>query len=89
MTPIKFPEANTLFKAPSDMDESQVATIPAWTGQVRGGSCDGVPLVVVAWRPTEADLIALRSGEPVYLSMFGGLAPHFLTTNFQQAINVA
>jgi len=87
MTPVDFPELNKNFCAPSDMDESQVATLPAYAGQVRGGSCDGVPIVVVAWRPSAEEFQDLVDGKPVFISMFGGLPPHYLTTDFQQAIS--
>lgn len=89
MTPTNFPEANTQFKAPSDMDESQVATIPAHVCEVRGGSCDGVPMVVVAWMPSEQEIRDIVAGKPIFLSMFGGLSPHYLTTSFEQSINCA
>jgi len=89
MTPINFPEANTQYGPPKDMTESQVATIPAFAGEVRSGSCDGVHIVVVAWTPTAEELRDIMDGKPIFISMFGGLAPHYLTTSFEQAINVA
>ena len=86
MIPIKFPEANTTFGAPSDMDESQVMTIPGFAGQVTGGSCDGMPVVVVAWRPTPEELRDIVDGKPIFLSVFGGLPPHYMATSFEQAV---
>lgn len=85
MEAINFAEANTQFKAPDDLDESQCRTIPAYTGNIKGGSVDGAQVVVVAWLPNNEELDALMSGEPIYLSCIGGLPPHFLTTDFQQA----
>ena len=85
MIPAAFSEANCMFKAPSDMDESQVLAISAFQGTVLGGNLDGCPFVVVAWTPTPEDLERLQNGQPVYLSMLGGLSPHFLTTSFPEA----
>lgn len=64
-------------------------TIPAYIGKVNGGSVDGATLVVVAWRPTKAELANLVAGNPIYLSYLGGLPPHFLTTTFEEAANPA
>lgn len=89
MTPIDFPESNTVFGPPPDFTESQVLPIPAWQGNVPGGSCDGQPFVVVAWKPDAAELEVLNSGGAIFLSMFGGLAPHMLTTDFKQATHPA
>lgn len=80
MTPSTFPEANTAFKAPSDSSESQCCTIEAF-----GGSCDGVPMVITAWRPSPEELSELNRGGLVYLTVLGGLPPHFVTTSFDQA----
>jgi len=85
MKPANFPESNCVFGAPSDLDESQVLSIPAFTGTVIGGNLDGSRLVVVAWLPTPEEIEQLKTGAPVYLTMIGGLAPHFLSTTFQQA----
>lgn len=89
MTPVSFVQANANFSAPSDLHEQQVRTIPAFKGEVKFGSCDGVPLVVVAWKPDERELQALNAGEPVFLSCIGGLPPHFLTVSFTEATNPA
>lgn len=85
MNPANFPEANCQFKAPSDLDESQVFTIPAYKGTAHGGNLDGSNFVGVAWLPTPEEIEQLRNGQPIYLSMLGGLAPHFVTTDFKQA----
>jgi hypothetical protein len=88
MTPFKFPESNVAFGPPADLEESQVLTIHGWRGHA-GGSCDGIELVVVAHLPTPEDLARLNAGEPIFISMLGGLAPHFLTTRFVEATNPA
>jgi hypothetical protein len=84
-----FPESNCVFGHPPDLAESQVMPIPAYRGEVSGGSVDGVKLVIVAWLPTAEELEQLNAGAPVYLSSIGGLTPHFLTTSFEQAKHCA
>ena len=64
------------------MDESQVASIPAWVGSVDGGNCDGADVVVVAWQPSDEDVARIVAGEPVFLTVFGGLPPHCISTEF-------
>jgi hypothetical protein len=88
MTPIEFSQANSAFKAPNDLDESQCFTIPAHQRIIVGGNLDGARQVIVAWKPTELDLERLNKGEPIFISMLGGLAPHFLTTTFEEALSV-
>ncbi len=89
MIPATFPEANTSFKAPPDLHENQVATIPAYCGPIPGGSMDGERMIVVAWVPTTEELNDLNEGAPVFLTVIGGLPPHFLTTDFRNATNPA
>lgn len=89
MTPIDFNESNKVFGPPPDMTESQVQRIPAYVGKVPKGSCEGAPMVVVAWIPTPAEREALAEGSPVFLTFLGGLPPHVVTTNFAEATNLA
>lgn len=87
MNSVLFIEANTHLKPPSDLDESQCASIPAYVGQVNGKSCDGAPLIVVAWQPDEQELEDIKLGKPIFLSCLGGIPPHFLCTKFEFAIS--
>ncbi len=90
MTPVNFSGANKMFKAPPDFEESQVKTIPAFIGSVKGGSCDGQHVTVVCWQPTAEEIAAMLQGEPIFLTWFGlGLVPHMLTTNFHDATHPA
>lgn len=82
MSPVHFPQANTTFGPPGDMDESQVKTIHAFVGSVAGGNMDGSDVVIVAWQPDEADLARLNEGGQIFLQVLGGLAPHALMTEF-------
>ncbi len=63
--------------------------VPAYVCQIDQGSLDGLQLVVVAWVPDVTDLERLNSGLPVYLSVLGGLPPHFLSTAFEEAVRPA
>ncbi len=86
MKPVAFPEANARLGPPVDLAESQCLTVPAHITRAAGGSLDGSRLVVVAWQPDVAERQRLAAGGLVYLSCIGGLPPHFLTTDFQEAI---
>lgn len=80
------PKHNAVFKAPDDMDQSQVHSIPAFKGTIpHGSNLDGADFVVVAWRPDAEDLKRLLEGGMVYLTCLGGLPPHFLSTYFSAA----
>lgn len=89
MTPRDFHEANTRFHPPSDLEESQCFTIPAYLGTVDRGSVEGAKIVVVAWQLSPEDLYAMSRQEipTIYISMLGGLAPHFLSLSFKDSIH--
>jgi hypothetical protein len=87
--PAMFNEANFRFMAPDGLEESQVRTIPGFRGPIIGGSLDGEQMTVVAWKPDNQELARLMKGDPVFLSVLGGLPAHFLTTSFAEATNPA
>jgi hypothetical protein len=87
MIPIQFPEANTRYGPPPDLAESQCMTIHAYQGTVERGSVEGAAIVVVAWKPSPQEIEAMLAGKPIFLSCLGGLPPHFLSTDFETAIN--
>lgn len=89
MTPVRFAEANAIFGPPEGMTEHQVRRVPGYIGETLVGSCDGMKLVIVAHLPDERDKAAIAAGAPIFLTMVGGLAPHFLSTNFAEANNPA
>ncbi len=89
MKGVEFPEANCRFGPPPDLDESQCYTIPGFRGIVERGSVEGSAFVVVCHAPTPEERAAIAAGAPIFVTMMGGLAPHFLTTNFAEAINLA
>lgn len=88
MKPVDFLEANTLFGPPPGIDESQCATVRAYSGLAGGGSMDGSPLVVTAWKPEPRELEDIISGKPIFLTFVGvGLPPHMATTDFKLAVS--
>jgi hypothetical protein len=89
MIPVRFPEANTTYRHPEGLAESQVRTVMAFAGPVVGGSCDGENMVVVAWQPEPMDLVRLQHGHPIFLTTLGGLPPHLLSTDFDTATHPA
>ena len=89
MKPIQFEQANSKMGPPDELVESQCGTVATFKTQIVGGSCDGLPLCVVAWRPDESDIHTLVKGGVVFVSVIGGLPPHFLTTDFHSATHPA
>lgn len=89
MTPTRIPEFNAQFRAPPNLDESQCASVWAYVGQVARGTMDGATICVTAWQPTPEEIEAIRKGAPIFMSAFGGLAPHYLSTDFQTATHPA
>lgn len=89
MTAIEFPEANTRFGPPAGLDEAQVRPCVGHVREIVGGSCDGLPQVIVAWKPSNEDVKRIIDGELIYLSCIGSLPPHFLTTSFVAATQPA
>jgi len=85
MKPTGFKEANCVFGPPEGFEESQVVPIHAYQAQLAGGSCDGAPVVITAWLPSDDELAELNAGAPVYLTFLGGLPAHMATTSFKQA----
>lgn len=71
------------------MAEIHIASIRAYMGHVKGGVHDGEKLVVTAWKPNEAEIQAIKDGRPIFIAFLGGLPPHYVATNFQQAASIA
>lgn len=89
MTPVKFEHANTEYGPPINLEESQCRTIPAYQGEIVGGSCDGLKQVVVAYQLTNEEIYLLANGGLFYISMIGGLAPHYPSLSFYDATHPA
>lgn len=88
MTPIQFPEANRMFGPPPDLDESQCGRLFGFVGEINRGNLDGSIVTVTAWEPSPEERQAIADGRPIFVSFVGGLPPHFLTTSFQEAVNL-
>lgn len=89
MTPEVFPECNSRFNPPPNLDESQCHTLPAYAGMVLGGSCDGLAQVVVAYRLSLEDIEEIAKTGVIYITMLDGLLPHYLSFNFHDATHPA
>ena len=77
MKPTDFPESNILFGPPAGMDETQVHTTPAFCGKVHGGNLDGSSVA--------EEIEQIKAGAPIFLTVLGGLPPHFLSLSFKEA----
>jgi len=85
MNPLEqFPESNCVFKSPPDL-EGSCQEIRAYQGQCTSGIFDGAMQCITAWRPSEHDMEMMRRGNPIYLTVMGGLPPHRLSTSFNEA----
>lgn len=89
MRPEDFPESNCVFGPPAALAESQCHSVPAYKGEIKTGSCDGLKQVVVAWRFTKEEIEVLSNGGLLYLSVIGGLLPHYLSLSFHDATHPA
>lgn len=89
MRSVDFPEANKTFGPPADLTEEQCRAIRAHVAPVAGGSIDGAHIIVVAWKPSQEELLELEAGNPVFLTCVGSLPPHFITTSFREATHTA
>lgn len=86
MTPIDFPQANKTYGPPPDLDESQCRSIRSYQGIVKGGSIDGLPIVVTAYQPSDEDRLRIANGAPIFISFIvDRLVPHMLTLDFESA----
>lgn len=86
MTPATFKQANGILRPPEDLTDDQCESISSFTGQIQGGNLDGAPTFSVAWKPSLEELEAIALGEPVFLTVIGGMPPHFLTVGFPHGI---
>lgn len=90
MIPTTFPEANTRFGPPPDIDDSQCGTLTGFAGQIQQGSLEGAPIIVTAWKPSEEELAALHNGAPVFIGFItGGLPPHVVAVDFKSVAEPA
>lgn len=87
MTPTNFPEGTKPLHRPPSMSADQCGDLQVYAGEIEAGSCKGMKVVVAAWQPTEEEKMHIAAGKPVFVSMIGGMVPHFLTTTFSSATN--
>jgi hypothetical protein len=69
VTPVRFAQSNTVFKAPPGMDNcfDIHAAVVQWG--------DKSTTVLTAWKPSPEELVKLNLGEPVFLSVCGITMP--------------
>lgn len=89
MKAVNFPQANITIGPPSELDESQCRTIRALAGTVETGSIEGSQFIIVCHEPTPEERLNIAAGANIYLTMLGGLSPHFLTTTIGEAQSFA
>jgi hypothetical protein len=90
MTGIDFPETNITFGPPPHLTELLCLSIRAFQHDVLGGSCDGEPQVVVCYQLEPEEIAFLQqNGGKIFVSMLGGLAPHYLSFDFYNATHPA
>jgi hypothetical protein len=86
MNNVDHPLWNTDIGPPKGLEESQVHRVKAYQGTVPGPhAIEGLPFTAVAWKPSKEELQDLLNGGNVYLTVIGGLPPHFLTTNIEHS----
>lgn len=69
MNAYRFPESNTVMRAPANMPDC--ADIHAFIGDTEKRE----PIVITAWKPTPEELVKINLGEPVYLFIWGQAMP--------------
>lgn len=78
MTPFKFPGSNKVFTKPEGWTDDQCSDLHTYVGK----DDDGVPYILSAWMPSEADKEAVAAGRPVMLKITGtGMPPVLLYTH--------
>lgn len=73
-------------RAPEGMDESQVFTLPVFSGVIDGGNLDGAAVTVSAWMPTQAELEKLNKGQAIYILFVGGCPAHAPSVGFPMGL---
>jgi len=89
MNPTNFPETNATIGPPRGMSEAQCRQLRAFAAEMVAGPMDGAPVYVVAWQPTLPELERLIEGNPVFITMLGGVMPHYVSTSFEEATHSA
>lgn len=69
MTPVRFPESNIVMTSPKGM-ENCIDVHACKTSYD-----DGQQVVITAWRPSNAELVKINLGEPIFLMVCGVTMP--------------
>jgi hypothetical protein len=89
MMPLEISEANMTLLLPNDLlgHKTKARCVRARIISVTDGPLDGLSIVIIAYKPSPLDISRILSGEPIYLSFMAGVAPHFLSTALEEALN--
>jgi hypothetical protein len=89
MMPLEFKGTNVTFMIPNDLARNQTKARPIRGRilQVSTGPLDGLAVAIVAYKPNSLEISRLLAGEPVYISFLGGVAPHYVSTTLEEALN--
>jgi hypothetical protein len=89
MDAVNLPQTNAHYGPPQELEESQCQTIPAYDHEIQGGSCDGLKQVVVAYKLSPEELAVVNETGIIFVSMIGGLVPHYPSVTFELATHPA
>ena len=89
MMPLEFQGTNITFQLPADLSgqKTKARAIRGRILQLNKGPLDGLAVAVVAYKPSPLDISRILAGQPIYISFLGGVAPHYLSTALEEALN--
>ena len=89
MMPLEFKGTNVTFQLPADLSgqKTKARAIRGRILQLNKGPLDGLAVAVVAYKPSPLDISRILAGQPIYISFLGGVAPHYLSTALEEALN--
>jgi len=83
MDPIHFPEATGSLGPPRGVSSNDCGDLP-----YQKGAQDGMSTITSVWQPTDLELIALKSGGKVKITMFAGSHPMISVGVYRRCCNV-
>jgi hypothetical protein len=89
MMPLEIAGTNVTLMLPSDLlgNKTKARCVRARIVSIKNGPLDGLSVAVVAYKPSPLDVSRILAGEPIYISFLAGVAPHFLSTTLEEALN--
>ncbi len=68
---IEFEGQTTLLRPPGDMERGSCGALPVY----RFTYSDGSPAMISVWKPSDAEIEALKNGAHIALTVLGGVHP--------------